>query len=88
MKSIGEQIMDFAQTRKTFTPDDIRAELAVNPKSISGAIGQLVYSNELVTVEKGVYRAVNRHIERELTRLVLFGAAATGANQQEVTHGH
>jgi hypothetical protein len=87
MKSIGEQIMEYAQGRKTFTPDDVRASLPVNPKSISGAIGQLVYASDLIVIEKGVYRAANRNIERELTRLVLFGTAQSSANQQGVSHG-
>lgn len=85
MKTIGEQIMAYAQGRKTFTLEDIRADLPINPKSISGALNQLMQSDALIPVEKGVYRAANRQIEQSLMRLVLFGAHAR--HRQEVPHG-
>ncbi|GAA3704180.1 hypothetical protein GCM10022421_08760 [Oceanisphaera sediminis] len=75
MKSNGERILAYAEQRKQFTPQDVRDELDIPHTSVSGAIGQLVHSGQLIVIEKGVYRAMNRKIKRELERLVLFGKA-------------
>ena len=79
MKNNRERVLAYAKQRKQFTPQDVRDELDIPHTSISGAIGQLVHSGQLIVIEKGVYRAMNRKIKRELERLVLFGKSGRTA---------